>query len=95
MTFISSAISTFVKELKSSAGKDIWLVGGAEVISSCIQHDLIDEFVISVHPIILGDGIPLFRAPLSMRKLNFLSCQTFDTGLIQVTYVRRPTPENA
>ena len=94
VTFISSALPTFVQELKSSAGKNIWLVGGAELISSFLQHDLIDEFIISVHPIILGDGIPLFRAPLAMRKLNLQRCQTFDTGLIQITYVCHPTPDN-
>jgi dihydrofolate reductase len=51
-----------------------------------MKHDLIDEFVISVHPIILGEGIPLFRAPLPMKTLSFQGCQAFDTGLLQITY---------
>lgn len=88
VTFISGDIAGFVEGLKRDTGKNIWLVGGSQVIHSCMGHDLIDEFIISVHPIILGDGIPLFRAPLPERKLNFLHCRTFDTGLVQLTYVR-------
>jgi dihydrofolate reductase len=95
VTFVSNDIKSFVESLKGGTGKDIWLVGGASIIQSCLQHDLIDEFVISTHPIILGDGIPLFRTPLPMRKLSFQRCETFDTGLLQLTYVRRPPPDNA
>lgn len=58
-----------------------------------MSHDLIDEFVISVHPIVLGDGIPLFRALLPTRKLSFQKCRAFDTGLVQLTYVRQPAPD--
>ena len=88
VTFISGDIVSFVEGLKKGAGKNIWLVGGSELIHSFMNHDLIDEFVISVHPIVLGDGIPLFRAPLQMRKLSFRHCRAFDTGLVQLTYVR-------
>lgn len=88
--FISGDLASFVKRLKSGIGKNIWLVGGSEIIQSFMSYDLIDEFVISVHPIILGDGIPLFRAPLPMRKLSFQKCRAFDTGLVQLTYVRHP-----
>lgn len=93
--FISSDLTNFIQGLKSGTGKDIWLVGGAQIIQSCLQHNLIDKFIISIHPIILGDGIPLFRAPSSMRELNLLHCQSFDTGLLQLTYVRRLKPESA
>ncbi len=86
VTFISDNLASFVEELKSGAGKNIWLVGGSQVIELLMKHDLIDEFVISVHPIILGEGIPLFRAPLPMKTLSFQGCQAFDTGLLQITY---------
>jgi dihydrofolate reductase len=94
VTFISDNIESFIEGLKNSTGKNIWLVGGLEVIQYFIIHDLIDEFVISVHPIVLGDGIPLFRAPLPMRILSFKKCWAFDTGLVQLTYVRQPAPDN-
>ncbi len=95
MTFISGEIESLVEGLKNSTGKNIWLVGGSEVIQYFMSHDLIDEFVISVHPIVLGDGIPLYRAPLPMKKLSFQNCQAFDTGLIQLTYVRSPAHDSS
>jgi dihydrofolate reductase len=54
-------------------------------------HDVIDEFVISIHPVVLGDGIPLFRGPIPMAMLKLQNAQSFDTGLVQLTYVRRST----
>jgi dihydrofolate reductase len=97
VTFISGDLASFVKGLKSDTGKgkDIWLVGGSEIIQYCMSYDLIDKFVISVHPIILGDGILLFRAPLPMRTLKFQNCRVFDTGLLQLTYVLHPTPSRS
>ncbi len=94
VTFIRDNPAGFVERLINRTGKTIWLVGGSQVIQSIMSRDLIDEFVISVHPTILGDGIPLFRAPLPMRKLSLQHCRTFDTGLVQLTYVRRHKPEN-
>ena len=88
VTFLPGSLAGFIGELKNGEGKDIWVVGGSELIHSCMNHDLIDEFIISVHPIILGEGIPLFRTPVPMMKLSFVHIRTFDTGLVQLTYVR-------
>ncbi len=88
VAFVSGDIASFVKALKAKPGKDIWLIGGAGVIQPFLERDLIDEFSISIHPIMLGDGIPLFRAPFPTKKLRFMDCRPFDTGLIQVTYAR-------
>ena len=92
--FIQDDPAGFVEGLKRHTGKIIWLVGGSQIIRSVMSRDLIDEFVISVHPIILGDGIPLFHSPLPMRKLSLQHCRSFDTGLVQLTYVSRHEPEN-
>ncbi len=90
-TFVGEEPGPFVRKLKKDSGKTIWLVGGAPIIQSCMIHDVIDEFVISTHPVILGDGIPLFRSPMPMTKLKLQKCQTFDTGLVQLTYSRQST----
>jgi dihydrofolate reductase len=87
--FISTGPAELIAGLKSKPGKNIWLVGGSEVIKDFLRNDLIDEYVISVHPVILGSGIPLFRAPLPTHKLIFRDSTTFDSGLVQVTYSRR------
>lgn len=86
--FISGDIEELVKVLKKGREKDIWLVGGSEIIQTFMDHDLIDEFIISIHPIILGEGIPLFRAPIPLTKLWFRHSHSFDTGLVQLTYDR-------
>jgi dihydrofolate reductase len=86
--FISGDVAIFVDSLRSQHGKDIWLVGGSELIQQFLKHDLIDEFVISIHPIILGEGIPLFPIPNPLQKLHLEQCETFDTGLVQITYSR-------
>ena len=87
--FISGDVAGFIDALKSREGKNIWLVGGAELIQEFLKHDLIDEFVISIHPIILGEGIPLFPVPNPRQELHLEQCKTFDTGLVQITYTRK------
>jgi dihydrofolate reductase len=87
--FISSGPGELIAGLRSRPGKNIWLVGGSELIKDFVQKDLIDEYVISIHPIILGSGIPLFLAPLSTQKLIFRDSTTFDTGLVQLVYSRK------
>jgi dihydrofolate reductase len=58
--FVSDVIG-FSKKLVESPGKDIWLVGGAEIISIFLKSDLIDEVILSMVPIVIGNGIPLFK----------------------------------
>ncbi len=89
VTFFSGDVSKLIQSLKAKPGKDIWLMGGSEMIRPFLEQDLVDEFVISIHPIILGDGIPLFRTPIPTRELHLTDCKGFDTGLVQVTYVRK------
>ena len=54
-------IGKFIKKLKSQDGKRIWIVGGGELLHSFLQEKLVDEIIITVAPVILGRGIPLFR----------------------------------
>jgi len=86
--FVSGDIPSFVRTLKVQPGRNIWLAGGGEIIRPLLQDDLIDEFRIFVHPIVLGSGVPLFPAPLLMKKLNFKECHAFGTGLVRLTYER-------
>ena len=50
-----------IENLKKLQGKDIWLVGGGILIDQFIKKDLIDKYIITIIPTILGDGIPLFK----------------------------------
>jgi len=57
--FVSN-IDKFVKESVSNSGNNIWLIGGAEIISAFLNHGFVDEIILSVIPIVLGKGIHLF-----------------------------------
>lgn len=74
------------KELLAQPGKDIWLVGGAEIITALLNTRLVNELRIFVHPIILGDGIPLFKDIDKEIKLELVKTVSFDSGLVELRY---------
>lgn len=86
--FYTGDITELVKRLKSEKGKNIYCDGGAEVINELLKHDLIDELIISVIPILVGNGTRLFKDGRPEQTLEFVSAKTFDTGLIQLYYKR-------
>jgi dihydrofolate reductase len=59
--FVGKDVRKFVEQLVDSSGKDIWLVGGSEIISILLKADLVHDIILSIHPKILGKGIPLLR----------------------------------
>lgn len=87
-TFYSGNLTDLMQRLKSENGKNIYCDGGAEIINELLQHDLIDELIISVIPILLGNGIRLFKDNRPEQLLEFVSVKSFDTGLIQLHYKR-------
>ena len=87
-TFYTGNLTELVKRLKSEKGKNIYCDGGAEVINELLKHDLIDEFIISIVPVLLGNGTRLFKDSRPEQTLEFLSAKTFDTGLTQLHYRR-------
>lgn len=87
--FVAGAPELLVKALKNQSGKNIWLVGGGELVHAFLQQDLIDEFIISTHPLLLGDGIPLFPPAFDTLHLKLTNMTSFDTGLVQLSYIRQ------
>jgi dihydrofolate reductase len=86
--FYTGNITELVKQLKSEKGKNIYCDGGAEVINELLKHDLIDELIISVIPVLIGNGTRLFKDNRPEQILEFTEAKTFDTGLIQLHYKR-------
>jgi len=84
--FASGAIGPFVRHLREQPGKDIWLMGGGEIIASFLDEHAIDEFVISVAPVFIGDGIPLIARRHRHVPLELLSVERFEDGLVQLHY---------
>ncbi len=84
--FVSDAISPFVSRLREQPGKDIWLMGGGDLIASFLDDRAIDEFVVSVVPVFIGDGIPLIARRHRHVPLELQSVERFDDGLVQLHY---------
>ena len=84
--FIAADPCLFAGNLKAEAGKDIWLIGGGELNTLLLNDGLIDELIISIHPIILGKGIPLFAGQPKRKTLHMTKSEAFASGLLQVTY---------
>lgn len=86
--FITENIREEILLLKNGQGKDIWLVGGGELVSMLLDHDLIDEMQICIFPTILGQGIRLFPNKLKESNWKLKCCQTFQTGVVLITYYK-------
>ena len=85
-SFISSDIARKVSEIKKQGGKDIWLYGGANLIKTFIHLGLIDIYKISVHPVALGSGKPLFEDLKERIGLRLTDTRTFRSGVVELTY---------
>jgi dihydrofolate reductase len=84
--FVNGAIGPIVSGLREQPGKDIWLMGGGELIASFLDEKAIDEFVISVIPVFIGDGIPLIARRHRHTRMDLQSVERFDDGLVQLHY---------
>jgi dihydrofolate reductase len=84
--YINDNIVEEVNKLKSKPGKDIWLYGGANLITTFVNQGLVDEFRLSVHPVILGKGRPLFVDIKKNFNLRLVNSRTFSSGVVQLIY---------
>lgn len=92
VTFTSESPTDLIKRLKSQSGKAIWMVGGAGVLDAFMKEDLIDEYIIAVAPVLIGEGISLFKEKNPEIKLTLKAVKAFD-GFVQSHYVRRVAKE--
>lgn len=88
-TFYTGNLTDLVKQLQSKNGKNIYCDGGSEIINELLKNDLVDEFIISVVPVLLGNGTRLFKDGRPEQELQFVSAKTYDTGLTQLYYKRK------
>ncbi|MEN7551651.1 dihydrofolate reductase family protein [Rapidithrix thailandica] len=85
-SFYSGSLKTLVLKLKQEKGKTIFIDGGAEVANSLMKEQLIDELIISIIPVCIGEGIRLFKDGRPWTHLQLLESRTFESGLVQLHY---------
>ena len=88
VAFVTKSAKDFISQLNLRDNENVWLVGGASIIDEFLKFDLIDEFIITTIPILLGDGIPLFKGKLNEKRLKLVDVKSFNSGLVQLHYTR-------
>jgi len=84
--FVSGDIATFAERLKNQEGKNIWMMGGGDTIASFLDEGAIDEFIISVVPVFIGEGKPLLARRHRHVPLRLRSAKPFPDGVVQLHY---------
>jgi dihydrofolate reductase len=84
--FVTQSIREFAKQVRARRGKNIWMMGGGGLIGSFLDAGAIDEFIITVIPTFIGDGIPLIAPRHRQVPLRLLGVQRFPDGVVQLHY---------
>jgi dihydrofolate reductase len=88
--FVNEPLKPFAQRLRAQPGKDIWMMGGGEIIASFLDEGEIDEFRIHVIPILIGEGIPLIQPRHRFIRLKLLSSKSFPDGVVLLHYCATP-----
>ena len=88
--YVEEPFGPFAEYLRAKEGKDIWIMGGAGLIGSFLDAGQIDEFIINVIPIFIGEGIPLMQPRRRQVRLELKSSRRFSDGVVQLRYAVNP-----
>jgi len=83
---IGSNVVEEINKLKQMPGKDLVIFGSPSLSHYLMQHDVIDEYRLTVSPIVLGEGVPLFQDIKSRIKLKLVDSRTFPSGAVILHY---------
>ena len=86
-TLIRDDVPGAIAALRQGAGKDIQVIGSGELVQTLIRHDLVDEYRLMVHPIVLGKGKRLFREQDAPSRLRLVESKPTSTGVLLATFV--------
>jgi len=86
---INTDIDSFIHKTKKESTLDCWLVGGGKLANYFLRNNLIDKMIISIAPIILGEGIPLFPDKSIESSWDLDSVNKFDNGIVSLTYNKK------
>jgi len=76
-----------VARLRELPGKDLVILGSGELVQSLVRHNLVDVYVLQIHPLLLGAGRRLFAGDASPAALRLVDSKTTSTGVMIATYV--------
>lgn len=85
-TLLKGDVAEAVAELKEQPGKDLQVIGSGDLVQTLMRHDLVDEYRLMIHPIVLGSGRRLFRDGSAMTRLRLVDSTTTGTGVVMLTY---------
>lgn len=85
-TLIKGDVAEGVAEFKQQSGKDIPVFGSAALVNTLVEQDLVDEYRLMVHPIVVGSGKRLFEDGIETKSLELVETKTFDSGVVVLTY---------
>lgn len=88
---ISGNLTEEVNKLKAQTGKDIWLMGSPTLGQSLIALDLIDEYLLNMSPVILGQGKPLFANIDHQINLELVESHSYKSGAVNLVYGSKRT----
>jgi len=84
--FVNEPIAEFGRRLRATPGKDIWMMGGGGIIGSFLDAGELDEFIIHVMPVFIGEGTPLIQPRHLQTKLKLLSSKSYEDGVVRLHY---------
>ena len=87
-TVIDGDVAGAVAEIRRQSGGDIEVYGSPTLVQTLMRHDLVDEYRIAVHPLVLGHGTTLFPQHGVSATLRLAGTRTLDSGVVNLTYVR-------
>jgi dihydrofolate reductase len=85
-TLLMGDATEAVAKLRKKAGKDIVVLGSGELVKSLMRRNLVDEYVLQIHPLVLGSGRRLFNDGDSFAALELVDTKTTTTGVVIATY---------
>lgn len=91
--FVEADIVEFINELKGLEGKNIWIVGGGDLLLNIFKENLVDELIITIAPTVIGSGIPLFKKQKMELEFELKSIRRFNQ-FAELHYIRKQNDNN-
>lgn len=91
MELVRGDVPSFAARLRAAKGKNIWLLGGAPLWGAFLDAGALDELMLFVVPVLIGEGIPLLDPRRRTAELSLLGTETYEDGIVKLHYAIRRT----